>query len=88
MRVLHEESMKVIAVRLPKALNTRLEGQAKRDRKSKSALIRQVLESHLGTRKGRKRLTTLNMVGHLIGSLKGGPPDLSSNPKHLEGFGR
>ena len=88
MRVLHDRNMKVIAVRVPKSLNTRLEGQAKRDRTSKSALIRQVLESHLEARKGRKRLTTLDMVGHLIGSLKGGPPDLSSNPKHLEGFGK
>jgi predicted DNA-binding antitoxin AbrB/MazE fold protein len=24
----------------------------------------------------------------LIGSLHGGPPDLSSNPEHMEGFGR
>ena len=88
MSVLHDQSMKVIAVRVPKSLNTRLEGQAKRDRKSKSALIRQVLESHLVARKGRKGPTTLDIVGHLIGSLKDGPPDLSSNPKHLEGFGR
>ena len=24
----------------------------------------------------------------LIGVVKGGPPDLSTNPKHMEGFGR
>ena len=29
----------------------------------------------------------LNEVG-LIGCVKGGPPDLSTNPKHMEGFGK
>ena len=27
------------------------------------------------------------LAGHLAGVAKGGPPDLSANKKHLEGFG-
>jgi hypothetical protein len=28
------------------------------------------------------------VFGHLAGSVRGGPPDLSSNKKHLDDFGR
>ena len=34
------------------------------------------------------RVSVLEAAGDLIGSLEGGPEDLSSNPKYLEGYGQ
>ena len=42
------------------------------------------LESY---RLSRARPTVGERVGHLVGKLKGGPHDLSTNKKHLKGFG-
>ena len=36
----------------------------------------------------RPRVSVLEAAGDLIGSLEGGPEDLSSNPKYLEGYGQ
>jgi hypothetical protein len=33
-------------------------------------------------------MSVLEAAGDLIGSLQGGPPDLSYNPKYMEGFGQ
>jgi len=88
MSVLHERNTTAIVVRVPKSLNARLEGAAKRDRKSKSAFIREVLESHVGVPKGKRRPSLMDLAGDLIGSLSGGPTDLASNPKHMEDFGK
>jgi hypothetical protein len=35
-----------------------------------------------------KRMPFMEVAGHLVGSVKSGPPDLSSNKKYMEGFGR
>ena len=34
-----------------------------------------------------KPISVLELAGDLIGSLQGGPPDLSTNKKYMEGFG-
>ena len=86
MRVLHKPSTEVVVVRLPKALNARLKGLAKRRRSSKSAVIRDLLETHPST---SKRMPTLmELAGDLIGSVKGGPTDTSTNKKYMEDYGR
>lgn len=38
--------------------------------------------------KPKKRKTFGELAGHLAGSVKGGPSDLSTNKKYMEGFGR
>ncbi|MDO8543166.1 MAG: hypothetical protein Q7S40_22250 [Opitutaceae bacterium] len=35
-----------------------------------------------------KEKTFWELAGHLAGAVKGGPPDLSTNKKYMEGFGR
>ena len=35
----------------------------------------------------RRRMCALARAGDLVGSVKRLPPDLSTNPKHLKGFG-
>jgi hypothetical protein len=86
MPVLQKVATEVVVVRLPKTLNARLKGLAKRRRSSKSAVIRDLLETHPSTAK--RMPTLLELAGDLIGSVKGAPADLSTNKKHLEGYGR
>jgi hypothetical protein len=87
MRVLPKPSTEVVVVRLPKPLNARLKGLAKR-RSSKSAVIRDLLETHPSARDAGRPPALMELAGDLIGSIKGGPGDLSSNKKHMEGYGR
>ena len=88
MAVLHGPSTEVVVVRLPKLLNARLKGLAKRRRSSKSAVIRDLLETHPSTRAASRKPMLMELAGDLIGSIKGGPTDVSTNKKYMEGYGR
>ena len=77
--------MRTISVKLPDSLAMRLRRAVARRRATQSDLIREALEAHLATpRPG----SCFELVGDLAGSLRGGPRDLSSNKRHLKGFGR
>jgi hypothetical protein len=52
---------------------------------SESDLVRQGLKLVL-KELGRKR-SALEVAGHSVGKFKNGPKDLSTNKKHLKGFG-
>ena len=84
--------MKAISLRLPDRLHAQLEREAKRQGRSKSAVLREVVEQSLKSHprgNGRRRqrpLTFLEAAGDLIGCVEG-PSDLSTNPKYMEGFG-
>jgi hypothetical protein len=64
----------------------RLTTAARRRGVSRSALIRDALESFLGSG-GPGDGSSADLADDLIGSLKG-PCDLSHHPRHMEGFGR
>ena len=53
-----------------------------------SDIVRQVLEEHLKQRKPRESCYELARELGILGSAKGLPTDLSTNPIHMEGFGR
>lgn len=56
---------------------------------SKSELVRRALEAYIGQRKTTAPfVSALDQAGDLVGCFSGGPSDLSSNPHHLDGFGR
>ena len=76
--------MKTVSVKLPAPLAAWLTQQARQLRRSKSALVRQALEQQR-TQPGRG--TCLDLMQDLCGSMAG-PRDLSTNPRHLEGFGQ
>ncbi len=76
--------MKTISLKLPERLHIWLEREARRRQRSKSDLVREVLERQS---QSQKRVTAMDMVGHLCGIGKG-PGDLSTNKKHLEGYGK
>jgi hypothetical protein len=78
--------MKTLTCKIPEELDARLESVARRERTSKSAVLRAVLERRLRGESRRVRRSAYDVVKHLRGTLRG-PHDLSSNPRHLKGLG-
>jgi predicted transcriptional regulator len=74
--------MRVVSLKLPKELDQELTKIARRRNASRSAVLREALES---LTRGPKRSVTA-AAGDLVGSLRG-PRDLSSSAKHLAGYG-
>jgi len=80
--------MKTISLRLSESLDMKLSRVARQREQSKSEVIREALEQFFnGSLTAEKPLSVLDLVGDLAGCLEG-PGDLSTNPKHMEGYGR
>jgi hypothetical protein len=82
--------MAVISLKLPDTLDAELATQAQLLRLSKSELMRRALKAFLQSAAGMEAqpaLSAFDRVADLVGCCEGGPPDLSSNPAHLAGFG-
>lgn len=75
--------MRTVSVKLPKHLDAKLQRIARQRGVSRSAAIRLAIEAYAA----RNRMSALELAGDLVGCLKGGPRDLSTNPRHMEGFG-
>jgi hypothetical protein len=80
--------MVTITVKLPPELASRLAAEARSKRVPKSELVRDSLKQRYARLKKTPRRTVGDLVGHLAGAVKGNlPTDLSTNKKHMEGFG-
>jgi hypothetical protein len=77
-----------LAIRLSKAERTAIKKRARQDKLSQGDLVRRALRAYGVTPEPEKAKTGYDVIRHLIGSCKGGPSDLATNPKHLEDFGR
>jgi predicted transcriptional regulator len=75
--------MRTVSFKLPERLDDTLSDMARRRKSSRSALVREALET---LAKGKRRSVTA-AVDELVTPLEG-PADLSTNPKHLIGYGR
>ena len=76
-------------VRLNESLDSRLEDYTKSANLHASEVIREALEEYLDTHAAEREETIgerLRRTG-LVGRFKLGVGDLSTNPKHMEGFG-
>ena len=80
--------MERINVRVDPRLKQELEAEAREKGVSPSDIVRQALEEHMRQRTPRESCYDLAKRLGIIGSAKGLPSDLSTNPKHMEGFGR
>jgi predicted transcriptional regulator len=80
--------MERINVRVDKRLKEELEAEAKAKGVQPSVIVRQALEEHIRARVPSTTCHDLAARLGLIGAAKGLPVDLSTNPKHMEGFGR
>ena len=77
-----------ISIRVEGTLKKKLEGEAARKGTSPSVIIRQLLVEHFqGSEPQEDCLQMAQRLG-ILGSIKGLPTDLSTNPEHMEGFGR
>ena len=60
-----------------------------REHLSKSELVRRALVAYISQRNAAvPTLSALEQAGDLVGCFSGQPSDLSSNPRHLDDFGR
>ena len=80
--------MERINVRVDGRLKRQLETEAREKGVSPSAVVRQALEEHMRQRTPRENCRQLAERLGILGSAKGLPTDLSTNPVHMEGFGR
>ena len=80
--------MERINVRVDERLKQELETEAREKGVRPSDIVRQALEEHMRSRTPSPNCRDLAERLGLIGSAKGLPADLSTNPEHMEGFGR
>ncbi len=77
------DPMRTVSFKLPRRLDDALDEQARRRKSSRSALVREALET-LAT--GERRSVTAAVVA-LVGTFEG-PANLSTNPRHMAGYGK
>lgn len=83
--------MSTLTCKLPFGLSGRLAELAKRRGVPKSVLVREAIEAKLAQEGAPARRAPANLteaLGDVAGSIASGKGDLSSNKKHLEGYGR
>ena len=80
--------MKAISLKLPSGLRAKLDRAAKKRGQSKSEIVRAALEHFLnGDQTARPQGSALELAGDLAGCAEG-PADISTNPRHMEGYGK
>jgi len=80
--------MKVLSIKVPEALERKLSAVVRKRGCRKSAVVRQALERFLDNSVEVHRGSFLELAGDLAGCVADAPADLSSNPRHLAGFGK
>jgi Arc/MetJ-type ribon-helix-helix transcriptional regulator len=78
---------RTITLKLPKALAERLRSAVNRRGTTQSAVLREAITAHLEDDRRARRGSCLELAEDLAGSISG-PRDLSSNPRHMKGYGR
>jgi predicted DNA-binding protein len=85
-----------ITIRIPQELGGRLRHRSRIKGQTESDLVREALETYLGHSNGERSAFELAEEAGLIGFVRPGrgspvrspAKDLSTNPRHLKGFGR
>jgi predicted transcriptional regulator len=75
--------MHAISLKLPESLDRRLTERARQSKTTKSAVLRKALEAFLA----RRPKSVTELAGDLVGKWDG-PEDLSTNPRHMAGYGK
>lgn len=76
-----------ITIRVSESLVKRLKQHAGMRRRSESALVREALENYLGEAPASSSAYDLAREAGLIGCVRGGRSDLSTNREYFKGFG-
>jgi Ribbon-helix-helix protein, copG family len=84
--------MNTLTIKIPEGLDAALAEASARAQLSKSELVRRAVTAYLvpGREEAGKAQppSALALAGDLVGCFAGGPVDLSSNPRHLDDFGK
>jgi len=79
--------MRTISLRLPDDLVSEIETEARQRRVSKSKLMREGIEEVL-RKLPLEGASCYDLVRDLVGSVKGLPKDIATNPKYMKDFGK
>ena len=79
--------MKILSIKLPEPLHVKLNTAARKRGESRSALVREAIEAFIEDDDHPPRGSCLELAKDLAGVVKG-PVDLSSNKKHMRGYGQ
>lgn len=80
--------MGTLTIKLPPGLEHDMEQASQREHLTKSELARRAIRAYITPRDtGARVQSALDQAGDLVGCFEGGPADLSSNPRHLDGYG-
>ncbi len=75
--------MRTVSIKLPEALDAAVTELAARQQTNRSAVVREALVAYTAQR--QRSVTAL--VDEIAGAFDG-PADLSTNPKHMAGYGK
>lgn len=79
--------MKTLSLKLPEILEVQLNTYAKNNGLNKSEIIRRALSAYLTNDEKNTTGSFYDLAKDLAGSIEG-PPDLSTNKKYLDGYGK
>lgn len=79
--------MTTVSFKLPEHLIKLIDKERRRRGVTKSALLRESVERMVSPAKEKKDMSCYDLTKRLIGSIKGAPNDLATNPKYMEGYG-
>ncbi len=84
----HAMQAETLSIRISKRERAALRAVARREKVSQGQVVRQALRAYGVAPKVRPAMNAYDLIKDLIGKNKGGPGDLATNPKYLEGLGR
>jgi len=80
--------MTTLTVKIPEALERSIALAARRERVTKSELVRRAMTKYVAQLgEGQNFQSAADLAGGLIGSVRGGPADLATNAKYLDDYG-
>lgn len=79
--------MKTIAIKLPDDLLAEVQFAAKRNGETRSSIIREALKEYFSRGKEHHTASCLDLARDLAGCIQASS-DLSTNPAHLDSYGR
>lgn len=80
--------MGTLTLKISPELEDALAKAAREAHVTKSELVRRALVAYTTRAPQTPFVSALEQAGDLVGCFTGGPKDLASNPRHLEGFGK
>ena len=77
-----------LSLRISKSEAQALRARAKQEGVSQCSLVRRALRAYGITPDAEEQKTGYDVIKHVLGKNRGGPKDLSTNPKHLDDYGQ